>query len=638
MSQPLSTWRAALASPALEFILPFLSDTETLPVGVYPCPGARCLQTALCPVRPLGSGLFGRVFLASFPRSSTSAPVLQCAVKQMDLQGLYAAPGPAGMGQAHRASRELRALRLVTSLCGDFGARYIVKLLGHCSSSCRRWLYLHLELCPGGTLLQRLRTLNIQVGGARAAALRGLPLAEARGHLACLLAALCALHDLGIAHRDIRPANVGLGADGLPRLLDFNLCRGGGGRGAASAAVRRLALDFMGGAEEGACAATAAGAAASAAVCPREALLKAAAQWTPPQGNSACVSGSGSGDDSSSGSVDHPPPAAVPTRFCSPTQAAAFAAWCAVHSSASEGSSTAPLRSFPPRAHGAAQRRFSIVGSPVHMAPEVAERDMSTLEHALAADMFSYGVTAYQLITGRCPSTGTPAWEGEEEEEGWGEWEGGKGEGAAVGAAEGEKESPTKENPFLVPPALLAQCPSLASFFQDVCARDPAKRPTPHHLLSHPFFSQHLDDSRSGSSSGTTTAPLWWNAPLDWAALFQGSQGGGGSEGAREGAREGAALLPPLVPTLAFPGGGEGGEAGALATGGGQGQAPFAWGGETYFFQSPQEALWDAERQAFGRGSAGAAGTGESSAGAGEGEGKGEGEEDPLLVAYEFLC
>ena len=516
-------WRAALRAPAAAPLLrAYLPDVDFAPLAHWPLRAPRLPLAGLAPIRPLGSGLFGRVLLAAPP----------CAVKQADLRALYGAPGAQGVGQAHRALRELRALRRMAAAlphCGAQGARFLVALRGHCASPCRRWLYLLLELCPGGNLLQRLRQRARTGGGGG-----GLPLAEARGHLACLLAALRALHGLGIAHRDVRPANLALGSDGLLRLLDFNLCRGGweGERGEAGGGG-------SGGGGSGD------GDAAGAPALPAQALQRVAALWRPP----------------ASGTPGSPP--ALPSRFHSAPQAAAFAAWCAV----TRCGAGAAAGDSPPAAAAAAaarplQRTYSLVGSPVHLSPEAAARGMSQLQHALAADVWALGVTAFQLATGLNPGTGARAWEGAEgSEAAAGEGEGGGGGGG--GGASATAAAPQLQQPLALPPALAAQCPQLQDFIAAACTADPAARPTAEQLCQHPLFACALP--QAGCE--------FWRGPVQWGALL------------------GSGSLPALVAEAEAEAAGEEEAAGAEAAGA-------AWGSDTFFWGRAGEE--DAEGGAGG--------------------------------------
>ncbi|MCC8242852.1 protein kinase domain-containing protein [Saccharothrix luteola] len=71
--------------------------------------------------------------------------------------------------------------------------------------------YLVMELCTGGSLLDRLRT-----GGA-------LPADEACGLAVKIADALAAAHDAGVLHRDIKPANILVNRYGVCGLADFGL-------------------------------------------------------------------------------------------------------------------------------------------------------------------------------------------------------------------------------------------------------------------------------------------------------------------------------------------------------------------------------------------------------------------------------
>jgi hypothetical protein len=69
-----------------------------------------------------------------------------------------------------------------------------------------------LELCPGGSLAQRF-------------AAGPLPAAAAAGLVSRLARAVHAAHQAGLIHRDLKPGNVLLAADGTPKVSDFGLAK-----------------------------------------------------------------------------------------------------------------------------------------------------------------------------------------------------------------------------------------------------------------------------------------------------------------------------------------------------------------------------------------------------------------------------
>src|ERR1700751_2670761 len=75
------------------------------------------------------------------------------------------------------------------------------------------YLYLAMELVPGRTLRALMRE-------------RGwLPLQEALAGIDPVLAGLAAAHQAGIVHRDVKPENVLITADGRVKVVDFGLAR-----------------------------------------------------------------------------------------------------------------------------------------------------------------------------------------------------------------------------------------------------------------------------------------------------------------------------------------------------------------------------------------------------------------------------
>jgi CheY-like chemotaxis protein len=72
-------------------------------------------------------------------------------------------------------------------------------------------LFLAMEYFPGGDLRSRMR--------------EPLPWRSALGYLRQLAAALGALHEVGVLHRDVKPGNVLLREDGSAAFIDFGLAR-----------------------------------------------------------------------------------------------------------------------------------------------------------------------------------------------------------------------------------------------------------------------------------------------------------------------------------------------------------------------------------------------------------------------------
>jgi serine/threonine protein kinase len=142
----------------------------------------------------LGEGGMGRVFRAA--HEQTGALVALKLLK----------PEYAGdEGLVRRLLREARSARTVEH-------RHLVGLLDAGEADGQH--YLALELVPGVTVGER-----IDAEGA-------LALDEVVRIAADVAAGLDALHGAGIVHRDVKPSNVLLDADGAARLTDFGLAKG----------------------------------------------------------------------------------------------------------------------------------------------------------------------------------------------------------------------------------------------------------------------------------------------------------------------------------------------------------------------------------------------------------------------------
>jgi hypothetical protein len=109
------------------------------------------------------------------------------------------------------ALREQSALQ---AACTGSGVPHVLpRLLGTAQDA--QCIYFRLEavLCEGASV-QLDQVLRAQIG-------RQLPPDSAACVAGCVLGALAHLHARRVAHRDVKPANLVLGADGLPRLVDF---------------------------------------------------------------------------------------------------------------------------------------------------------------------------------------------------------------------------------------------------------------------------------------------------------------------------------------------------------------------------------------------------------------------------------
>nr|WP_247200735.1 serine/threonine-protein kinase [Streptomyces sp. LBUM 1481] len=142
----------------------------------------------------IGEGGMGTVYLS---RSRGGQPVALKLVR----------PEYAGSPAfRERFAREVAAGRRVSGY-------HLVPIVDHDARAERPWLATH--YVPGVPLDQALETHG------------PLPVPTVLQLLACAAHALDAVHTAGVIHRDVKPANVLLAADG-PWLLDFGIARAAG--------------------------------------------------------------------------------------------------------------------------------------------------------------------------------------------------------------------------------------------------------------------------------------------------------------------------------------------------------------------------------------------------------------------------
>jgi len=155
-------------------------------------------------IQVLGSGAFGRVQLARNLKDERLY-----AIKFIKKQEMIK------MRHVVHVENE----RQVLSALSDDGedCPFIVNMLGYSKDA--RFLYILMEYVPGGDLFRYIyKARKVAKSGA-------FDEERARFYTAVLVAALAHIHSKNIAHRDMKPENTMMCADGYLKLTDFGLAK-----------------------------------------------------------------------------------------------------------------------------------------------------------------------------------------------------------------------------------------------------------------------------------------------------------------------------------------------------------------------------------------------------------------------------
>ncbi len=169
--------------------------------------------------------------MATMPPSSDSAPAPEITGHTFGDYELLEELGRGGMGVVYKARqgklKRLVALKMI--LTGEHAAAQdLARFQAEAEAVARLHHpnivqvyevgqhagqpYLALELCPGGTLDRKLAGTP-------------LPAEEAARLVQAVARAMYAAHQAGVVHRDLKPQNVLLAADGQPKVTDFGLAK-----------------------------------------------------------------------------------------------------------------------------------------------------------------------------------------------------------------------------------------------------------------------------------------------------------------------------------------------------------------------------------------------------------------------------
>ena len=195
--------------PGLKGDLPSPLDNIVLP-GVEP---KRFQYVEVPHANRLGGGAFGDVILG---RHLPTGELI--ALKRVPIR-----ESPPGLDDALPANviSELQCLRMVA------GESNVVRLMDHFASG--RAMVFATELCEKGDLATALGydCLRDEDGDDETTTASLAPLSDAcvKSLIRQVLSGVAACHRLGVLHRDVKPGNVLIHADGTLKLADFGLAR-----------------------------------------------------------------------------------------------------------------------------------------------------------------------------------------------------------------------------------------------------------------------------------------------------------------------------------------------------------------------------------------------------------------------------